>query len=1050
MSTARVRFPLQVELGDRLHRFAIWGGEQLPDRLIAYDTETKLVESGNIPQLALATAYGEQSGGYFVHPADLPQFIRQHAQAYWCCHNAVFDFWVTAQALQGDPGSCRLWWDIAGGSRLVCTLLLDQLIRLADRDAEPVASDLAVVAEAYCGLQLQKNDPYRVRYGELIGLSPADWPTVDPGFWYYAAKDPIATLLVAKRQFQLARQLIEPHQEQLLPNAVRRFGPLTVYLQVQGAIALDYLTRSGVRIDLKKAGMLREEIAEKVELRQHELERLMGGELFKRYGPRSARAGQLQRTPSGVPRRNAKEIKQRLEQAAKKSGASIRPPRLKDGSCTDAVRYWSQHQHLDPVIRTYCDYAHSAKLVQFFKNLKQDRVHPHYRPLVRTGRTSCSNPNLQQLPRDSRFREMIVAPPGYWLLQIDYSVLELRTLAQICLRRYGRSTLAELFKQGVDPHRYTAALLLGQTQEQFEQLPPEEQKRYRQRAKACFHSDVEVLTPKGWKRVSDLSLDDKVAQFWPESGLVEFVKPLALTTRDQQPLVRVHNESIDLRVTPDHRMLGYRASGSPVVCHPAQMNSVLRGFWNAGRKVSGIAAGNLNEQLVRQVVCIQADGSVSASGRRVRFGFTRERKIDRFPQLFPDAQQASHGAMATGFAVDWRSAYDLLLTKDKRFNTKRLLELPLRLREAFLDELRHWDSHIRKGNRSFSYSTTVKHNADAVAAVCAITGWKASIGCRTGNDQRQDCYEVRIKMRSKSRSGAIQIDPLPDRHTVHCLSLPSSFVIVRDNNKTVCVGQCNFGVPGGLGAASLVSYAKHSYGVDLTIGQAKQFRRQLITCVYPELQAYLREDPHLALADHLQTTIVETRRAFGNRDRLEHASRIVAGYDATSAGDAYATELVEHVWRCLQQLNRNPQLTAALHAKQPSVSLMRRIFWGSAATISGRLRGHVSFTQRANTPFQGLAADGNKLALFRLLRAGYRVCAFVHDEMLVLIPDGADFDMAVMQVEQILCEAMQEFTPDIPIATECLLADRWYKDAPEQPRDVEERIIPYRAPSRDI
>ena len=79
---------------------------------------------------------------------------------------------------------------------------------------------------------------------------------------------------------------------------------------------------------------------------------------------------------------------------------------------------------------------------------------------------------------------MIVAPPGYWLLQIDYSVLELRPLAQICLRRFGRSVLAELFRQGVDPHRYTAALLLGKSPDQFSQLPLDEQKKFRQRSKA--------------------------------------------------------------------------------------------------------------------------------------------------------------------------------------------------------------------------------------------------------------------------------------------------------------------------------------------------------------------------------------------------------------------------------------------------------------------------------------------------------------------------------------------------------------------------------------
>jgi hypothetical protein len=46
-------------------------------------------------------------------------------------------------------------------------------------------------------------------------------------------------------------------------------------------------------------------------------------------------------------------------------------------------------------------------------------------------------------------------------------------------------------------------------------------------------------------------------------------------------------------------------------------------------------------------------------------------------------------------------------------------------------------------------------------------------------------------------------------------------------------------------------------------------------------------------------------------------------------------------------------------------------------------------------------------------------------------------------VQQILVDSMQELCPDIPICTEYLLADRWYKDVDEQPRDEQGRIIPY-------
>ena len=197
-------------------------------------------------------------------------------------------------------------------------------------------------------------------------------------------------------------------------------------------------------------------------------------------------------------------------------------------------------------------------------------------------------------------------------------------------------------------------------------------------------------------------------------------------------------------------------------------------------------------------------------------------------------------------------------------------------------------------------------------------------------------------------------------------------------------------------------------------------------------------------AANLQTTETLVRQALPRREQILTAARIISGHDESPDGDEYQPELVQHIWQVLRQINKNSELSPELVAGQPSSTLMRRCFYGSAVTISGRLRGHVGFSQCANTPFQGLAADGNKLALFRLLRAGYQVCGFVHDEMVVLIPDGTDYSAAVLQVQQILADAMQELTPDISINTEYLLADRWYKDVDEQPTDTAGRIIPYR------
>ena len=53
------------------------------------------------------------------------------------------------------------------------------------------------------------------------------------------------------------------------------------------------------------------------------------------------------------------------------------------------------------------------------------RIHAHYRVAgTNTGRASCSRPNLQQIPRDKRFRALFVAAPGNVLVAADFASME--------------------------------------------------------------------------------------------------------------------------------------------------------------------------------------------------------------------------------------------------------------------------------------------------------------------------------------------------------------------------------------------------------------------------------------------------------------------------------------------------------------------------------------------------------------------------------------------------------------------------------------------------
>src|SRR5262249_16317659 len=149
-------------------------------------------------------------------------------------------------------------------------------------------------------------------------------------------------------------------------------------------------------------------------------------------------------------------------------------------------------------------------------------------------------------------------------------------------------------------------------------------------------------------------------------------------------------------------------------------------------------------------------------------------------------------------------------------------------------------------------------------------------------------------------------------------------------------------------------------------------------------------------------------------------------------GEPYQRDFVARVWVRLAGLNRNAELKDALEQRQPSAGLAARVCQAGVATLTGRLRGRVRYSQARNTPFQGLAADGAALALFALVQEGCRVVGFVHDEILVELPDEGGYvsEAKVQRVQEIMCREMERvLVGGIPVACEAALSQRWDKKA---------------------
>lgn len=74
---------------------------------------------------------------------------------------------------------------------------------------------------------------------------------------------------------------------------------------------------------------------------------------------------------------------------------------------------------------------------------------------TRTGRTSCHEPNLSNIPKSPKIRNCFAAEAGYLLVDADYSQIELRIAAQTM----NVPTLIKAFQRGEDIHALTASYI---------------------------------------------------------------------------------------------------------------------------------------------------------------------------------------------------------------------------------------------------------------------------------------------------------------------------------------------------------------------------------------------------------------------------------------------------------------------------------------------------------------------------------------------------------------------------------------------------------------
>lgn len=150
----------------------------------------------------------------------------------------------------------------------------------------------------------------------------------------------------------------------------------------------------------------------------------------------------------------------------------------------------------DPALRLYSAYSQASTLRARVRDLEQGVDLPlqtRFSSLLETGRTSSSKPGpplvgaqLQNFPRKAGARECLIPRPGHVFVSADLPSAELRSLAQVCLDKFGRSVMADQLNAGRDLHLWFGGQILGMEYEQVLALAHEPRiKLARQNAKPC-------------------------------------------------------------------------------------------------------------------------------------------------------------------------------------------------------------------------------------------------------------------------------------------------------------------------------------------------------------------------------------------------------------------------------------------------------------------------------------------------------------------------------------------------------------------------------------
>jgi phosphate starvation-inducible protein PhoH len=317
-------------------------------------------------------------------------------------------------------------------------------------------------------------------------------------------------------------------------------------------------------------------------------------------------------------------------------------------------------------------------------------------------------------------------------------------------------------------------------------------------ADECFTPETEILTDTGFVRFDELRENFRVAQY--DKGNISFVYPDRHINKDYDGnLVSLGKTRFNMTATEGHRAIYHNKAGEEVVKTFAEHVPQTLSIPVAGVKI----VRENTDPLITLSCAIQADGSYLATetsaGNFTRYWtitLSRQQKIDRLRETLQvlgiqySEYKEDKKSRIRFYIPDFDTKYFKEL-KSKTFSTQTILEEGKA--SEFLDEVLKWDGSIKGGAKV--YCSTNKDNIDTIQICAHLTGHQANFGIQYDTRpifkvKPKPYYRLNISDRTSVSTQNLTKSTTHYKGKVHCVTVPSGFIIVRQQGKVFISGNC--------------------------------------------------------------------------------------------------------------------------------------------------------------------------------------------------------------------------------------------------------------------